>query len=366
MTMNQEFAFAICGGGSGGHAIPGINIGNEIRRRFPNSKACYIGGQNSIEQKLALGEGFTFKAVIVSRRKGKLSLNNFLLPFKLMASIFQSAFFLIRINVKFVIGTGGFSAFPCLFAAKLLGIKYFLQEQNVYPGLTTRLFARGASTIYLGFKGAEKFLQSNNKNLLMFGNPIDDQYPRMGRNLALNELGLDSNNKTIFITGGSQGAKSINTAIYGIYMELLGMDFNIIWQTGKTFSSEINKNDKNLRINEFFTPMEMALGYNCADLVISRSGAMTLTELITFSRPSLLIPYPFAGNHQLLNAQVLLNQGCAEIILDEKLSPSTLLNHIASLFENGRISKMQKSVDEMKKMDSAKLIVDDIVKALEC
>ncbi len=236
--MADRIRLVVCGGGTGGHVIPALSICRKIKEFRPDTEILYIGARGSLEERLATREGYPFRSVwISSLRRGRI-VSNLMLPLKMKVSLIQAIVHLSRHRPDMVIGTGGFSAWPACTAARITRRPYVLQEQNAYPGLVTRLLARGARRIYIGYEDVTKKLNVKKDRFLLTGNPIQTETDRISLLEARRILGLEQSNSTLFVTGGSGGAASINRVIDQVKDKLLARGYNLIWQTGKHWEKD--------------------------------------------------------------------------------------------------------------------------------
>jgi len=360
---------AVGGGGTGGHAIPALAICRAIRFLRPDVEILYIGARASLEERLARQEGYTFKGVpIAGFRRGSL-VGNLTLPVKCVVALCQAMRYLSVHKIRLVIGTGGFSAWPVCAAARLSGRPYVLQEQNAYPGMVTRLMARGARRIYLGLEAAADRLKVNPKVLQFTGNPVSGEITPGDARASRRELGLDPERPTILITGGSGGAQSINSVIAQIKSDLIDRGFNLIWQTGKHWSVDITVSVEysgRLLIERFLEAGRMAAAYRAADVAVARCGAMTLAELAAMRLPAVLVPFPYAaGGHQEANARAVEAVGAAKMILDRELTPESLINSILEVAAPETKRRMATAFKKLARTDAAEQIAKDILSIID-
>ncbi|NQT33758.1 undecaprenyldiphospho-muramoylpentapeptide beta-N-acetylglucosaminyltransferase [bacterium] len=363
--MSKRLNLVVCGGGTGGHVIPALSICRKIKELKPEVNFLYIGAAGSIEERMAKEEGYKFSRVwISSLERGKIK-SNLILPFKVVISICQAIVYLLKHRAKFVLGTGGFSAFPACAAARVTGRPYVLWEPNAYPGLVTRLMARGANRIYISFNEVMKKLPGRAERFMLTGNPVQIVTGETTPDEARSLLGLEPDRSTIFVTGGSGGAKSINTAVDQAKNDLLDMGFNLIWQTGKQWETEpetASKYENRVVMDRFFNRKRMSLAYSAADMAVARCGAMTLSELAAVGLPALLIPFPYsADGHQEANAREVEAAGGCKVLLDEDLSPTSLIEAIKEITRPDKRREMAEAMKEMARTDAAERIALDIL-----
>jgi len=359
----RELRVLIAGGGTGGHVFPALAIGQAFLTRIVNANILYIGARQGAEARIIPKAGGKLRMLWISGFSRRHMLRNFLLPLKLIVSFFQSTQLLISFRPHVVIGTGGYVMGPVLWTAQRMGFPTLLQEQNSYPGYTTRVLARHARIVCVGFKDA--VLRLAGSRVEVTGNPLRPSFCTLDREKAHASWDLDFQRPTLLVFGGSAGAHSINTAVDAALPRLLDR-WNLIWQTGRTdVSSSTNIalledaiEQKKLVVREFIENMPEA--YAVSDLAICRSGAMTLAELAATGLPAILIPYPYAtDDHQTANAQAVVAAGAAVMISDSQLNEDTLFTAVNRLFasesERKQISEQMKS---LAKRDAAERIVE--------
>ena len=356
---------AVGGGGTGGHVMPALAICRAIRALRNDVEILYIGARESLEERLARREGYAFKGVpIAGLRRGSL-FGNLTLPLKCLLALCRALHYLSMYKIQLVIGTGGFSAWPVCAAARLFGLPYVLQEQNAYPGLVTRLLSGGARRIYLGYEAAALHLKATRRRLIYTGNPISRAVVPGDAKAARRELGLDPERSTIFITGGSGGARSINSVTEIIKDDLLSRSFNLVWQTGKQWKGDMTVPGElkdRLLIERFLEGDRMATAYRAADAAVARCGAMTLAELAAMGLPAVLVPFPYAaGGHQEANARAVEYAGAAKVILDGDLTPDGFVSAINEITMPDVRAKMSAAALSLSRTDAAEKIANDIL-----
>jgi UDP-N-acetylglucosamine--N-acetylmuramyl-(pentapeptide) pyrophosphoryl-undecaprenol N-acetylglucosamine transferase len=358
---NLKFIFA--GGGTGGHLFPAIAISDELKMLIPQSEIIFVGTKNKIESKVVPQYGYRFETIWISGFSRKLNLNNLLFPIKVMISLLQSFLILNKYKPNVVIGTGGYVSGPILWSAIFLKKPTVLQDHNSYPGMTTKFLAKKADEVHLAFEDSKKYFKRKD-NLFVSGFPIRKEFKRVDRKIALEYFQLDELKKIIFVTGGSQGAKSINSAMLGIVENLSNNNFQVIWQTGSTQYHDIFEQckdfSKGIKIYEFIKDMHYA--YSVCDLAIARAGASTIGEIISLQVPAILVPFPLAAeDHQTMNAMSLVNH-TAGIILKDKELPEKLLKTIMHIFEDQEyLILIKENLKKIAKPETAKIIAQRIV-----
>ena len=325
----------ICAAQTGGHINPGIAIANKIKQENKSANILFIGTPNGIENDLVPRAGYDLKTIEAYGIERKINLKNIQNMFKTLKSYSKAKKIIKNFNPNLVIGTGGFICGPVLLAATRLKIPTIIHESNSYPGIATKLLSGKVNTVLIAFEDARKRLKKA-KNIVLTGTPTKVKKKNLReeqKEKKLKELGLKTNLPVVLIFGGSQGAKSINRCIIDIIENKANLNYQIIWASGqkqydvikqelKSKNIDIEKIE-NAKILPYIYNMEEIM--NLADIIISRSGAMTITEVAKCEKPAIFIPFPFATeNHQEYNAKVLKNVGAAEIILDKDLNKETL------------------------------------------
>lgn len=320
------------GGGTGGHLYPALAIAEAVREREPGVEMLFIGTLRSLESRIVPAQGYRFEAIPVTGFRRQLSAGNLLFPVRLARSIARARALLKDFRPDVVVGTGGYVCGPPLLAASLMGIRTLIQEQNSYPGVTTRLLARRVDEVHITFEQSRRFLRGA-QAVRLSGNPVRRQIGSVSRADGAASLGLDPRRKTLLVFGGSQGAASLNAAVREALDGLLEMGLQVIWLTGKdafeATAAASGSGRKDLRLLPYLERME--LGYAASDLAVCRAGATTIAELMCAGVPSILVPYPHAAaDHQTENAKSVLESGAAVMILDGDIRRH-LLPEVASL-----------------------------------
>jgi len=347
--MSENTRVVITGGGTGGHVYPGIAIANALKKLRPEIEITFVGVKNRIEAKIVPREGYPLKTIHVQYLSRKLSLNTLTFFFSLLIGLIQSLLFLRKYQPKIVIGTGGFVSGPVVYAATLLGIPTLIQEQNSFPGITTKILAGRAKRIHLAFQEATKYLTKvkDKEKFRITGNPVRLTEKKGNRKAALAKFNLDENKQTLLLFGGSQGASALNHALSEIIVSL-SKNIQFIWQTGESdfenTKAVIDGDSHQIYLQPFI--YNMADAYAAADLALCRSGAITIAEIVQMSVPAIFVPYPFAAEaHQEKNARVLAQAGAAELILQQDLSPEILRKKIEELiFDEQKLAAMRKNL----------------------
>ena len=359
----------ITGGGTGGHLFPALAIGEEINIRDPKAQIHYVGSSFGLEAKV-----FPIKDVwhtLLPIRGLQRGLNfqgicrNTILPFRIIRSLLKVKYLFNDFQPEIIIGTGGYaSALPLFMATKKFEmVPVILQEQNSFPGITTRLFANKAKRVCVAFDQLDKNIKKD--NIVVTGNPVRKGIDNGDKNRGLDDFNFNINQKTIFLFGGSQGSAYLNKIMSQIIKNLSNAGIQVLWQTGDLdYTKYSGMESRNTRILPFIN--KMAEAYAISDLLICRSGALTLAEITVCGKPALLIPYPHAaGDHQTKNARSLAEAGAARILVEKTLNPKTFLHTVMNLIHNKKeLNKMSKSSLKLGHPNATEKIVDHIYEAL--
>jgi UDP-N-acetylglucosamine--N-acetylmuramyl-(pentapeptide) pyrophosphoryl-undecaprenol N-acetylglucosamine transferase len=320
----------IAGGGTGGHIFPAIAIANALKKLDPAVEILFVGAKGKMEMEKVPQAGYDIRGIDIAGFNRSSLIKNIGLPFKLVKSYFQVRGIVADFMPDAVIGVGGYSSFPVLRFAQGKGIPAFIHESNSFAGKSNKMLAAKAARVFTAADGMEKFFPEN--KIMVTGNPVRKAIVnnRPSRSDAAGFFGLDPNKKTILVTGGSLGARGINEAVDQQLEAFGNNDVQLVWQTGKPYADrarERSAGKTNIWVSDFITQMEMA--YAAADVVVSRSGAMSIAELCVVGKPVVFVPYPFAAeDHQTANAANLVAKQAALMVKDneakERLVPVVL------------------------------------------
>jgi UDP-N-acetylglucosamine--N-acetylmuramyl-(pentapeptide) pyrophosphoryl-undecaprenol N-acetylglucosamine transferase len=316
--MSQRILIA--GGGTGGHVYPAIAT-IEALKEIKAFEFLYVGGKNGLEEKTIPKLGIPFQSIWVSGFQRYFTVRNFLFPIKLMVSLLQSWKILKEFKPLIAIGTGGYVSGPVIYVASKMGIPVLIQEQDVYPGVTTRLLAKYAHKICLAYEGAQIYFEEFVTKTIVTGNPVRVKLIQDSKQELKKKIGFNQQDKIILVFGGSQGARSINQAMEKLLPNLIEKHrIQILWQTGEKEFQSVKRFEKELSKRIKLVPYidDMSSAYTMADVIISRAGAITLAELAIVQKPTILIPYPFAaGKHQEHNAKFIEEAGAALMVIEK-------------------------------------------------
>lgn len=326
----------IAAGGTGGHFYPAIAIGEEFRKK--GFEVVFVASEKGLEKEKYAQCGFEYFTLRASQFYfDAKSIILFLINFAI--GVIQAARIIIKQKPDAVIGMGGYVSLPVLFVSIPLKKKIFIHEQNIVPGRTNRAFSRFADAVFIGFPDIEGYFRGKG---IFVGNPIREVFRKVNRSEAIIRMEIDSGKNTLFVYGGSGGAKKLNEiALEAIKEVLKTHDLNVIFVTGKKFFTETRDvilDDRRIKLYEYLDDIYFA--YAASDFAISRAGAMALSELSYFSIPSIVVPFPYArDNHQLKNARYMESFGCVKVIEEKDLSKDVLKNEIVYYIEHINIIK---------------------------
>ena len=372
MGIIDEFKFImenmnilIAGGGTGGHLFPALAIGEEILSRNSNIKIHYVGSAFGLESKVFPIKDVWHTLLPIRGIQRDLSLKSFfrnaLLPFRIIRSFHKTNNLINDFSPDIIIGTGGYaSALPLLVAStNKKNIPIILQEQNSFPGITTKWFAKRATKVCVAFKDKRSKMVGN---IVHTGNPIRKGLTKGNKSLGYKNFNFKNMYKTIFLFGGSQGSSFLNNILSQIIKEFKNANIQVIWQTGDIEYGKYKKYTSNkIHVTPFINNMSEA--YAISDLIICRSGALTISELTVCGKPSILIPFSHAaGDHQTKNAQVLVDSNAAKLISEKNLNKKNLLYTTMSLIHNEKaLNEMRKASKAMGKPNATSKIVDHVL-----
>lgn len=361
--MKQNPKFIISGGGTGGHIYPAIAIANEIKVRYPKAEILFVGASDKMEMQKVPQAGYPIKGLWIAGIQRKITFQNAMFPLKLASSLIKSFGIIKGFKPDVVIGTGGFASGAVLKVASMLGIPTVIQEQNSFPGITNKLLSKKANKICVAYENLERFFPKN--NLILTGNPVrqDLLSVKDKKEEALHYFKLYASKKTLLVLGGSLGAKRINQLIAKEMDWLLSQGLQIVWQCGKLYFEEYKQfNEKDgVQVMSFIDRMDLV--YAAADLVISRSGASSVSELCLVGKPVVFIPSPnVAEDHQTKNAQAIVDKNGAILIKENELDLQFEAVFGALLNDKGKQESLSENIKSLALPNATKQIVDEIIK----
>ena len=364
--MKENPKFIISGGGTGGHIYPAIAIANELKVRFPKADILFVGASDKMEMQKVPQAGYPIKGLWIAGMQRKLTLQNAMFPVKLLSSLAKSFGILKEFKPDVVIGTGGFASGAVLKVASMLGIPTVIQEQNSYPGITNKLLGKKADKICVAYDNLERFFPK--ENMILTGNPVRQDLIDVAdkRNEALTHFNLDAEKKTLLVLGGSLGARRINQLIAGELDWLLSQNIQIVWQCGKLYFDEYQQFSEKEGVQVLAFIDRMDLVYAAADVVVSRSGASSVSELAIIGKPVVFIPSPnVAEDHQTKNAQAIVDKQGAILLKEGELDAQFKTVFEALLKDKGKQESLSENIKKLALPNATKQIADEIIKLIK-
>jgi len=361
----KPYKFIISGGGTGGHIYPAIAIANELRSQYPNAEFLFVGAKDRMEMEKVPKAGYKILGLWISGLQRKLSLKNILFPFKLMSSLHRSYKIIRTFKPDVAIGTGGYASAPLLRAASNKGIPCLIQEQNSHAGITNKWLSKKVQCICVAYEGMNKFFPL--KKIIVTGNPVRQDLLDIDskKSEAIAYFNLNPNKKTVLILGGSLGAKRINELIDSSISYFLTFDLQVIWQSGSYYVEKYqNKGNENVQVYAFINRMDLA--YAAADFIISRAGALSVSELCLAGKPVIFIPSPnVTEDHQTKNALAISDQNAA-ILLRESELDEKFETEFSKLFNSEEKQRtLSENIIKLGKPNATKDIVAEIKKLIK-
>ncbi|MBT8220367.1 MAG: undecaprenyldiphospho-muramoylpentapeptide beta-N-acetylglucosaminyltransferase [Bacteroidia bacterium] len=349
----------ISGGGTGGHVFPAIAIGRALKARNEEIEILFVGAKGKLEMQKVPKAGFDIIGLWISGFHRHLTIRNLLFPFKLLWSMIHSFFILRRFRPDVVIGVGGYASGAIMKMAGWLGIPYMIQEQNSYAGVTNKLVASDAEAVCVAYDKMEEYFPK--EKIRFTGNPVRKDILNLGRGLkeARSYFDLDPEKKTILVVGGSLGARSINDAIsHGLKTIQLDPDIQILWQCGSLYHDEFkDRTSAQVKVRAFLDRMDLA--YIAADLIISRAGASTVSELCMIGKAAIMVPSPnVAEDHQTKNANSIADHDGALVIRDSEAKAILLMTALDLLKDEKRCHELGQSIKALGKPNATAAIVE--------
>lgn len=367
--MTENLKIIISGGGTGGHVFPAIAIADALKNKYPKAEILFIGANNRLEMKKVPEAGYQIIGLPIRGLQRKINLKIFKTLTGLIKSIRKSKKIIKKYKPNIVIGVGGYASAPIMHVAAKAKIPTLIQEQNSYPGITNKILSKKASAICVAYQNMEKFFDKN--KIFITGNPIRKlNNENITKNNALKYFGLKNNKKTMLVTGGSLGAETINNSIMKNFNKIINAEIQVIWQTGQKYYEKIEKFYENQQkkdgiiITKFINRMDFA--YKIADIVISRAGAISISELAALGKASILVPSPnVAEDHQTKNAQALVNINAAIMIKDNEAENSLINKTIQTINQKETLKQIAENIRKYAKPNATKNIIEIIENILK-
>jgi len=359
-------SFIMAGGGTGGHIFPAVAIANAIKKLQPDANILFIGAKGKMEMEKVPQAGYMIEGLDIAGYNRSSLIKNLGLPYKLIKSFLQVKSIFKKFKPDAVIGVGGYSSFPVLRYAQSKGIQSFIHESNSFAGKTNILLGKKANKIFVAIDGMEKFFPAD--KISISGNPVRAAITNstISREDGIGFFGLDPAKKTVLSVGGSLGAKGINEALEKHIDEFESNGLQLIWQTGRPYALQAQQcvaGRQNIWANDFITQMEYA--YAAADVIISRSGAMSVSEICVIKKPAVFVPFPFAAeDHQTVNAKKLVDRNAAMMVKDSEASDKLVSTIIALAKDEQKQNELKQNIGRLAVADADMVIAKGILKSL--
>ncbi|GAB6119798.1 undecaprenyldiphospho-muramoylpentapeptide beta-N-acetylglucosaminyltransferase [Dysgonomonas termitidis] len=366
----KQLRVIISGGGTGGHIFPAIAIANTIKEHYPDADILFVGATGRMEMEKVPAAGYEIIGLEISGLNRKNIFKNISTLLKFQKSLIKAKRILRDFRPDVVIGVGGYASGPMLYKANALKIPTLIQEQNSYAGVTNKFLSKKASVVCVAYEGMERFFPKS--KIVMTGNPCRQELlsATITKQEAYEEFNLDPDKKTILLIGGSLGSRMMNKSILAGIDELANSNIQLLWQCGKLYSFEMNMDlsgkgsPENIHIHEFISRMDLA--YKAADLVISRAGASSISELSLLGKPVILIPSPnVSEDHQTKNAMALADKNAAILIRDDEAIEKLVPEALNIIQDKEKLEVLSANIRKMAQPDSANRIVDEVIKLVK-
>ena len=368
MELKEPLRVIVSGGGTGGHIFPAVSIANAIKAEYPDAEILFVGAEGRMEMQRVPAAGYKIIGLPIAGFDRKNLLKNVVVLYKIAKSQWKARKIIKEFKPHVVVGVGGYASGPTLKTAGQMGIPTLIQEQNSYAGVTNKLLAKSAKKICVAYDGMERFFPA--EKIIKTGNPVRQNLldAKVTKTEATESFGLDPKKRTVLVIGGSLGARTVNESILQHIEDIRGAkDVQFIWQTGKYYSEEIHmalaKEDpvQNMKVTDFISNMDNA--YAAADLVISRAGASSISELCLLKKPCILVPSPnVAEDHQTKNALALSTKGAAIFVKDSDARNELIPLALKTVVDDAQLASLSENVGKLAYHDSAKKIADEVVK----
>ena len=363
--MKQSINILISGGGTGGHIYPAIAIANELKLRYPEANFLFVGAKNKMEMEKVPQAGYAIKGLWISGIQRKLTIDNLSFPFKMLNSLWNASKIIKKFKPDIAIGTGGFASGPTLIMANRKGIPTLLQEQNSYPGITNKLLGKKAAKICVAYDHLERFFPLG--KILKTGNPVRQDLLSIHSKIEEGKtfFNVDKNKKTILFLGGSLGARKINQLVESNLDFFKNQQVQVIWQCGKLYYEEYKKYNtlENIQVYQFLNRMDFA--YAASDIIISRAGASSVSELCIVGKPVIFIPSPnVAEDHQTKNAKKIADQHGAILLKENELETFPIIFETL-IKDKGKQEHMSENINELALPGATTDIVNEIERLLK-
>lgn len=361
----KSYRIILSGGGTGGHIYPAIAIANELKARFPKSEFLFVGANDKMEMQKVPQAGYAIKGLWIAGIHRRLTFKNLLFPLKLVVSMIKSLAIVNAFKPAVVIGTGGFASGPLLQVAAMKGVPTLIQEQNSFPGITNKLLAKKVNKICVAYEGLERFFPK--EKLILTGNPVREDLLDLDQKSAEAQafFNLDPNKKTVLVLGGSLGARRVNQLIESELDYFKTLEIQLVWQCGKLYAEDYSHYNANeaVQVHTFLNRMDFA--YSAADIIISRAGASSVSELCIVGKPVIFIPSPnVSEDHQTKNASAVSEKKAALLISEKDLESSFEMQFSKLISSESQQVELSTNIKKLALKQATKTIVDEIEKLL--
>lgn len=367
--MKSNPKIVISGGGTGGHIFPAISIANALKKKLPNAEFLFVGAEGRMEMERVPNAGYKIVGLPIKGFDRKNLLKNINVLLHLGKSLLKARSVVKNFKPDVAVGVGGYASGPTLRAANWAGVPTVLQEQNSYAGVTNKLLAKKAARICVAYEGMERFFPKD--RIILTGNPVRQDLTAGldKKDEAYKFFGFSADKKTILIVGGSLGARTVNQSVMAYLKELSEAGVQVIWQTGKFYIEDAKKaaepfTSPNLVVTDFVSRMDLA--YAIADLVISRAGASSISELCLLKKPVILVPSPnVSEDHQTKNALALSTKDAAIMITDAESKQKLIPTALNLIKDDAKLQSLAVNIEKLAQKDSANRIADEIIKLIK-
>ncbi|UII23242.1 undecaprenyldiphospho-muramoylpentapeptide beta-N-acetylglucosaminyltransferase [Fulvivirga ligni] len=365
MSKNRPYRFMISGGGTGGHIYPAIAVANEIKRRYEDAEILFVGAKGRMEMTKVPEAGYKIEGLWISGLQRRLTIDNLSFPLKVVHSFLAAKRLVSSFKPDAVVGFGGYASGPTMLAATGKKIPAMVQEQNSHAGITNKKLGNKARKVCVAYENMDRYFPK--EKIVITGNPVRRDILEVDskKEKALKHFNLSAGKKTILVLGGSLGARTINNSVIGQLQKVVDADVQLVWQTGKIYHSEMtakasNFDLSNIRVMEFIKEMDLA--YAAADLVVSRAGALSISELCLVGKPVILVPSAnVAEDHQTKNAMALVVKDAAVMVKDSEAENNMIPEALNLLADNDKQKSLGANIKKMGKPNAAEDIVNELM-----
>ena len=368
--MKKNIHILVSGGGTGGHIFPAVSIANALKEKMPDSEILFVGAEDRMEMERVPAAGYKIKGLPIQGFNRANKLANIKVLFRLFKSLLMARSIVKEFKPDVAVGVGGYASGAALWAASSLNVPSLIQEQNSYAGVTNKLLAKKVSKICVAYDNMERFFPAD--KIIKTGNPVRQNLcAQVDRGLAYKEFGFDPKKKTIVVIGGSLGARTVNNSLLaGVRKLAAEQDVQVLWQTGKIYIDEMRAKtsdlpaDSGVVVTDFISRMDYA--YAVADLVVSRAGASSISELCLLGKPVILVPSPnVAEDHQTKNALALSTKDAAILIHDKDAVAQLVDTALLTIRDEAKLKSLSENISKLAEKDSANRIADEVIKLIK-